>query len=135
MNNPSAGFPVLGACVAALGLAGLVLACGEAAVAYQGPSARAAVYVGGAGALFASLCGLPFLVKMTSLGDDPTGAFWKLWGLGLVTRTGVGLLVAVGLVYGFRPPVEAGILTLALVYFAALMLETVWVAKRLSRAK
>jgi len=112
-------------------MVGLIAACGEAAAASQGPSARAAVYVGGAGALFASLCGLPFLVKMTGLGEDPDGAFWKLWGLGLVVRTGVGLLVAAGLMFGFRPPVEAGILTLALVYFAALMLETIWVAKRL----
>lgn len=135
MNTPSTGFPVLGAGIAALGLVGLIAACGEAAVAYQGLSARAAVYVGGAGAMFASLCGLPFLVKMTSLGEDPTGAFWKLWGLGLVTRTGVGLLAAVGLIYGHRPPVEAGILTLALVYFAALMFETVWVAKRLNVKK
>lgn len=111
----------------------MTAACAEVAVAYYGPSARAAVYAGGAGALFAALCGLPFLAKMTGLGDDPTGAFWKLWGLGLVTRTGLGLLVAVALMYGFPPPVEAGILTLALVYFAALMVETVWVARRLNR--
>jgi len=127
------GIPVLGASLAALGLVGLIAACAEVAVAYYGPSARAAVYVGGAGALFAALSGLPFLAKMAKLGDDPTGAFWKLWGLGLVTRTGLGLLVAVALMYKFPPPAEAGILTLALVYFAALMIETVWVARRLSQ--
>lgn len=133
MSHPSAGFPVLGAGVVALGLVGLIAACAEVAVAYYGPDARVAVYVGGAGALFAALCGLPFLAKMARLGDDPTGAFWKLWGLGLVTRTGLGLLVAVVLVYRFPPPVEAGVLTLALVYFVALMIETVWVARRLSQ--
>jgi hypothetical protein len=124
--------PLAGMAVAALGLMGLIVAGGEAAAALKDSSARWSAYAGGAAALIATLSGLPFLIKLTKLGQND-GTFWLYWGLGILTRTGVGLIAALLLLQILPGHEDVLVIVLALVHMTALMIETVWVAMRLSR--
>jgi len=124
-------FPIGGAVIVALVLSGLVAGAAEGAVRIRGDGARWPTYAGGLAAGIAALSGLPFLLKIArSSAND--GGFWKNWGLGLLTRTLVGLLGAGALLQWLSEQADVGVIVLALVYFVALMIETVWVAKRIS---
>lgn len=112
----------------------LVVAAGEVAAGIQGSAARWSVYAGGGGGFLAALSGLPFLLKIAGMEDAQSAAFWSYWGFGLLTRTLVGLLAAAVLLKVLPEHSVAGVLALAAVYFVALMVETVWLAKRVSRA-
>lgn len=113
------------------GLAGLALAGTEVGVWLRGESARWALYAGGAGALLAAVCGVPFAIKLAALRDSNDDArFWRVWGTGLATRTGVAGIAALVL-WNFTKHPDVAVILLALVHFAALMIETVWAASRL----
>jgi len=132
-GQPGQPFPVKGAVLAGVLLIGLAAAGAEAVVRWRGEEGRAAAYAGGAGALLAGLSGLPFLLKIARITDVKDSAFWRNWGLGLLTRTLVGLIAAIAVLKFLPAHGDAGVLVLALVYFAALMIETMWLALRLAR--
>jgi hypothetical protein len=115
-----------------IGLTVLTVAGAEAGVGLRGSSARLALYAGGAGALFAAVCGLPFVAKLAALRDSKDDAkFWQIWAAGLLTRSGIAGLAAMLLLL-FAQHADAGVVLLALVHFVALMLETIWAASRLT---
>jgi hypothetical protein len=89
------------------------------------------LYAGGAGALLAAICGLPFAFKLAALRESKDdAAFWRTWAAGLATRSVVAGIAALGLLQ-FAQQADAAVILLALVHFVALMFETVWAANRL----
>jgi hypothetical protein len=127
-------FPFAGAIIGTVLLIGLTMVGGEVAVKVRGESARLPAYLGGVGAWLAILSGMPFLLKIVRMKDTQSAAFWMYWGLGLLTRTGAGLVAAVVLLQVRPEDGAAGVLVLGSVYFVALMVETVWLAKRVARS-
>jgi hypothetical protein len=119
----------------------------EAGIWLRGMDAREPLLVAVAGAFISCLCGVPFAAKLARMGaKNDDGEFWKVWGLGVLTRSGVSGATAVLLMLRYPSAVnnaghavsghaDAGIVVLALLHFAALLMESVWVAGQLAGAK
>jgi hypothetical protein len=125
---------VLASVIAAFVAAAIAAGVAEFLNAKWGGGFRAPFYAGIGSGLVLAMVGLPFAIKIASIGGDgKNSGFWMWWGTGLLTRLVLMAGFALGLDAGFSNAPAAALLPMVGVYLAGMFCESAWVAKILFR--
>lgn len=121
------GLALLGFGLLAAGVAGAAEGLSRA----FGAELRVPIYAGGCAGILLGLVGIPFAVKLAGIAGakDESGAFWRWWGLGMLSRLGLMLVLALSLAAAFDKQAMPALLSMVAAYLVGMFAEAGWLAK------
>ena len=124
---------MLASVIAALGSGLIAAGIAEFLNAKWGGGFREPFYAGIGSGVMLALVGLPFAIKIATFGNsaDNSDAFWKWWGVGLLTRLALMAVFALTLAAWFKSTPEPALLSMVGVYLVGMFVEAAFVARLL----
>ena len=124
-------FTVRVCCLSAFALAALTIGISQLAGACLGGHVQTAFYSGALAGVALAASGMPFVMKLARIGACTTddAKFWRLWGAGLLLRSGLLLALGIPLALLFRDHPAVVLLPMVGLYLAGLFAETAWLAR------